>query len=270
MEPESPAAFLLSAGSLSSAQCRQNYDDQRMQLRTGWAFGLMRSHRADVQRDRVEELDTTLLVCEPALAESMHLLARFSKAHDALFGILRNGALTIAFRIDEDISALRRTRNIRTGRCRSPSVSCGWLNAWAPVQCRIAVGNANQGTSVALSGDGNTAIVGGWGDNSRAGAVWVFTRSGGVWSQQGSKLVGTGGVEAAQGWSVALSDDGNTAVVGGPGDHSHAGAVWVFTRSGGAWSQQGSKLVGTSAVGNGHQGSSVALSGDGTTAIVGG
>src|SRR6516164_3218521 len=113
-----------------------------------------------------------------------------------------------------------------------------------------AVGNANQGTSVALSGDGNTAIVGGWGDNSRAGAVWVFTRSGGVWSQQGSKLVGTGGVEAAQGWSVALSDDGNTAVVGGPGDHSHAGAVWVFTRSGGAWSQQGSKLVGTSAVGN--------------------
>jgi len=133
-----------------------------------------------------------------------------------------------------------------------------------------AVGNANQGTSVALSGDGNTAIVGGWGDNSRAGAVWVFTRSGGVWSQQGSKLVGTGGVEAAQGWSVALSDDGNTAVVGGPGDHSHAGAVWVFTRSGGAWSQQGSKLVGTSAVGNGHQGSSVALSGDGNTAIVGG
>ena len=127
MDPESPAAFLLSAGSLSSAQCRQNYDDQRMQLRTGWAFGLMRSHRADVQRDRVEELDTTLLVCEPALAESMHLLARFSKAHDALFGILRNGALTIAFRIDEDISALRRTRNIRTGRCRSPSVSCGWL-----------------------------------------------------------------------------------------------------------------------------------------------
>ena len=107
MDPESPAAFLLSAGSLSSAQCRQNYDDQRMQLRTGWAFGLMRSHRADVQRDRVEELDTTLLVCEPALAESMHLLARFSKAHDALFGILRNGALTIAFRIDEDISALR-------------------------------------------------------------------------------------------------------------------------------------------------------------------
>jgi hypothetical protein len=52
-----------------------------------------------------------------------------------------------------------------------------------------------QGTSVAISGDGNTAIVGGIYDNSNAGAAWVYTRSGGVWSQQGSELVGTGGVE---------------------------------------------------------------------------
>ena len=102
-----------------------------------------------------------------------------------------------------------------------------------------AVGSAEQGNSVAISGDGNTAIVGGPGDNSHAGAAWVFTRSSGVWTQQGSKLVGTGGVGAAQGWSVALSDDGNTAAVGGPGDNSHAGATWVFTRSGGVWSQQG-------------------------------
>src|SRR6516225_4323704 len=133
-----------------------------------------------------------------------------------------------------------------------------------------AVGNARQGHSVALSADGNTAIVGGWADNSKAGAAWVFTRSGGVWSQQGSKLVGTGAVAAAQGWSVALSDDGNTAVVGGPGDNSHAGATWVFTRSGDVWSQQGTKLVGTGTIGSANQGFSVALSGDSNTAIVGG
>src|ERR1700730_7394522 len=36
-----------------------------------------------------------------SLLEAMHLLARFSRAHDALFGLLENGALTIAFRIDE-------------------------------------------------------------------------------------------------------------------------------------------------------------------------
>ena len=133
-----------------------------------------------------------------------------------------------------------------------------------------AVGNAQQGISVALSGDGNTAIVGGPGDNSHAGAAWVFTRSGGVWTQHGSKLVGTGGVGAAQGWSVALSEHGDTALVGGPGDNSHAGAVWVFHRNDGVWSQQGSKLIGTGAVGNAQQGISVALSDDGDTAIVGG
>ena len=79
-----------------------------------------------------------------------------------------------------------------------------------------AVGNATQGAAVALSADGNTVIVGGSYDNLKAGAAWVFTRSGGDWTQQ-SKLVGTGAVgNAAQGSSVALSADGNTAIVGGP------------------------------------------------------
>jgi hypothetical protein len=134
---------------------------------------------------------------------------------------------------------------------------------------------AQQGYSVSLSGDGNTAIIGGPLDNTNAGASWVFTRSGGVWSQQGAKLVGTGavapfGLGAEQGWSASLSNDGNTAIVGGFIDNDFAGAVWIFTRSGGVWSQQGGKLVGMGAMGNASQGSSVALSGDGNTAIVGG
>ncbi|HRI26805.1 MAG TPA: IPT/TIG domain-containing protein, partial [Chitinophagales bacterium] len=134
-----------------------------------------------------------------------------------------------------------------------------------------AAGNASQGTSVALSADGNTAIVGGWGDNSQQGAVWVFTRSGNTWTQQGTKLVGTGNTGAAQqGRSIALSADGNTAMVGGPNDNSGQGAVWVFTRSSSAWTQQGTKLVGTGNTGAAQQGRSIALSADGNTAIVGG
>ena len=90
-----------------------------------------------------------------------------------------------------------------------------------------ASGNAQQGTSVALSVDGNTAIVGGFADNSFAGAAWVFTRSGGVWTQQGNKLVGSGAAgNAQQGISVALSADGNTAIVGGRGDNARVGAAW--------------------------------------------
>ena len=134
-----------------------------------------------------------------------------------------------------------------------------------------AVGSAGQGWSVALSDDGNTAIVGGPFDTSNTGAAWVFTRSNGVWTQQGNKLVGSGAVgDARQGASVALSDDGNTAIVGGPFDNWNTGAAWVFTRSNGVWTQQRSKLVGTGAVGDAGQGASVALSADGNTAIVGG
>jgi hypothetical protein len=134
-----------------------------------------------------------------------------------------------------------------------------------------AVGNAYQGQAVALSGDGNTAIVGGPDDNNGVGAAWVWARSGGAWTQQGAKLVGSDAVgNASQGSSVALSADGNTAIVGGYFDNGGVGAVWIWTRSGGLWTQQGAKLVGSNAVGNARQGASVALSADGNTAIVGG
>jgi Divergent InlB B-repeat domain/Viral BACON domain len=133
----------------------------------------------------------------------------------------------------------------------------------------IYLNTTYQGISVALSPDGNTAIVGGEGDNSFTGAAWVYTRSGGIWTQQGSKLVGSGAVgDASQGASVALSSDGNTAIVGGPIDNGETGAVWVYTRSNGVWTQQGSKLVG--AGGYTGLGFSVSLSDSGNTAIVGG
>src|ERR1017187_10075567 len=132
---------------------------------------------------------------------------------------------------------------------------------------RGAAGTPWQGQSVALSGDGNTATVGGPFDNNVVGAIWVYTRSGGVWYQQGGKLVGTGAVgRAYQGTSVALSTDGNTAIVSGFGDNAIVGAVWVFTRSGGVWSQQGGKLSGSGPLDG--FGNSVALSGDGNTAAV--
>jgi FG-GAP repeat len=148
-----------------------------------------------------------------------------------------------------------------------------WTQQGGKLVATDAVGPAEQGYSVSLSADGNTAIVGGPFDNGLAGigAAWVYTRSGGVWTQQGLKLVGTGSVhvDAQQGSSVSLSADGNTAIVGGGGDNSFIGAAWVYTRSGGVWTQQGGKLVGTDAVGPAAQGQSVALSADGNTAIVG-
>jgi hypothetical protein len=126
---------------------------------------------------------------------------------------------------------------------------------------------AEQGVSVAISGDGNTLIEGGPLDNTGGGGTWVFTRSGTTWTQQ-AKLVGTGGVGSIvnQGQSVALSNDGNTALVGGFGDSSFTGAAWVFTRSGSTWTQQGSKLVATGSTGLG-LGTAVSLSADGKAVL---
>lgn len=56
--------------------------------------------------DRIEELDAPLRVCEPVLTETIYLLARFPRAQDALFGLLQNGALVLAFRLEEHIGAL--------------------------------------------------------------------------------------------------------------------------------------------------------------------
>jgi uncharacterized protein len=58
--------------------------------------------------ERFDELDARLLVCEPVLAEAMYLLARYPKAQDAVLQLVQNGALSVAFRIDEHIEKLRK------------------------------------------------------------------------------------------------------------------------------------------------------------------
>jgi hypothetical protein len=134
-----------------------------------------------------------------------------------------------------------------------------------------SVGASQQGFSVSISADGNTAAIGGNLDNSVEGGAWVFVRSGTAWVQQGTKLVGTGNATPAeQGRSLALSADGNTLLLGGNQDNTNQGAGWVFTRSDGIWSQQGSKLLGSGNTGAARQGFSVALSADGNAAVLGG
>jgi hypothetical protein len=135
----------------------------------------------------------------------------------------------------------------------------------------VGTGNTGaslQGISVSLSADGNTLAVGGYGDNVNVGAAWIWTRSGTTWTQQGSKLVGTGNTGASrQGFSISLSSSGNTLAVGAPNDNGSVGAIWIWTRSGTTWTQQGSKLVGTGTVFL--NGTSVSLSADGNVLATG-
>jgi RHS repeat-associated protein len=131
------------------------------------------------------------------------------------------------------------------------------------------VGEGFFGIHVALGAEGNTALIGASEDSKGAGAAWVFTRSEGKWTQQGAKLTGEG--SGAFGYGVALSSNGNTALIGGPDGSALVGAAWVFTRSEGKWTQQGAKLTGAGEVGPFvNFGLSVALSASGNTALIGG
>jgi hypothetical protein len=129
-------------------------------------------------------------------------------------------------------------------------------------------GEAHIGRSVALSADGNTALVGGPHDDNEAGAAYVFVRTGSTWTEQARLAVGLSEGSRFFGRSVALSADGSTAVVGDPGNGANVGAAWVFTRSGSTWTRQ-AKLAGGGEEGPGQFGRSVSVSQDGSVALVG-
>jgi uncharacterized protein len=57
--------------------------------------------------EQFEQLEPPALLCEPVLTESMYLLRRSTAAQDALMRLMESGALRLAFRIDEHISAIR-------------------------------------------------------------------------------------------------------------------------------------------------------------------
>ena len=58
--------------------------------------------------ERFEELDAPLLVCESVLAETMYLLARYPRAQDTILELIQNGALCVAFRLEESLAELRK------------------------------------------------------------------------------------------------------------------------------------------------------------------
>jgi pimeloyl-ACP methyl ester carboxylesterase len=143
----------------------------------------------------------------------------------------------------------------------------------------IATGT-NFGASVALSSDGNTALIGGPEDNEYQGGAWIYTRSNGQWTEQAhivppDELGRVAGIASSQfGTSVGLSPDGNTAVISGPydygaGDQYGWGAVWIYTRTGTTWTEQ-AKLSPADEINTARFGDSVALASDSNILLIGG
>ena len=84
-----------------------------------------------------------------------------------------------------------------------------------------------------------------------------------------STPLGTGGTAFDLfGWSVSVSGDGATAVVGAYGVSSNTGAAYVFTKTSGVWSSSTTLQASGGATGD-YFGVSVSVSGAGTTALVG-
>jgi hypothetical protein len=167
-------------------------------------------------------------------------------------------------------------------------------NTWSQ-QAYLKASNTEKfdffGESVSIAD--NTIVVGAWGEDSSAigvngnqsdnstiasGAAYVFTRSGNTWSQQAYLKASNTEDRHFFGSSVAIT--GNTIVIGASHESSNAtgidgnqsdnsafgaGAVYVFSRSDSAWSQQA--YLKASNTEDDEFGSSVAISGD--TVVVG-
>ncbi|MDE3069376.1 MAG: hypothetical protein KGJ43_01470 [Acidobacteriota bacterium] len=138
-------------------------------------------------------------------------------------------------------------------------------------------GASGFGGSVALSANGNTALVGaglsGWyglsyGPEGNAPPT-VFGRSGTTWTQEATLSAGgTPPMFDNLGHALALSADGRTALVGDPDANDGAGAAYVFTGGGSSWTQEAA-LSASDLPGSSDLGDAVALSADGGTALVG-
>ncbi len=158
----------------------------------------------------------------------------------------------------------------------------------------------NFGTTVPISDDGNTIVIGAAFEDSNAtgingdevnnnstntGAAYVFVRSStGSWSQQAYIKASNAEDSDLFGLDAGISGDGNTLVVGAFGEDSaatgingdetvnsatNAGAAYLFVRSStGTWSQQ-AYIKASNTEANDQFGSALSISDDGRTLAIG-
>jgi hypothetical protein len=124
------------------------------------------------------------------------------------------------------------------------------------------------GQSLALSADGTVLLVGALGPAGADGQAYVFRRSAGsAWQQEAVLPPPTPEAGAQTGYQVALSGDGEWAMVSQPYS-AGGGAVHVYRHGAGGWTLAQTLQGSNTEAGDGF-GESIALSRDGTTLVVG-
>jgi FG-GAP repeat len=143
----------------------------------------------------------------------------------------------------------------------------GWQQT-AELTASDAASSDAFGTSVAISADGNIALVGAYGNDNQTGAAYVFTRTFTGWRQTAELTASDGADGDFFGSSVAITADGNSALIAAPYRDNYAGAAYVFTRTRTGW-QQTTELTASDAASYYFFGFSVAITPDGNTALIG-
>ena len=150
-----------------------------------------------------------------------------------------DGNTLVAGRDDDDVTAVVFTRDAGLWTSQAAIPTMAFYN----------------GSAFALSGDGNTLVVGRRNAAiaaGTAGVVDVYERVNSAWQLSTQLTAANAGNGDGFGWSVALASDGQTIAVGAifeDGDATgingldgngslNSGAVYVFARSAGTWSQQ--------------------------------
>lgn len=142
------------------------------------------------------------------------------------------------------------------------------INVWA--NYGLTGNNQWAGRSVEITSDGTRIVIGIPGYTSVGvvyGAAAVYSRSGTTWTYEAG-LYNANSPNSYYGHGIAINDAGDRILVGGPVYNTNTGNVNYWTRSGTTWTRQTS--LSNPGGANGSQfGQGVAMSGDGTRAIIG-
>lgn len=129
------------------------------------------------------------------------------------------------------------------------------------------------GSDVSLNKDATELVVGAQGEGGTGrGSIYIFTRSGSTWTQQQKITPGDISANDAFGSKVKINYNGDTIAVTSHGDddtQSDSGAVYIYTKSGGTWSQQAKIKADTPVASQRMSQDAMDLSDDGNTLIAG-
>lgn len=196
----------------------------------------------------------------------------------AAVGISDDGTTVVVGAPLDDSATITDNANNDAGAVYVFAESGGTWSQQARLESSAPAVADNVGYAADISGDGSRIAAGAFlrevGGNQDAGAVYVFSSNGaGAWTQE-AELTGSGTATATfanLGIQVSINDDGRRVLAGAPLDDGQAtdqGRAYAFTRGeDGTWAE--TSILSTQPAQADFLGSSVALSGDGETAVVG-